>query len=40
MLTGTPTGFGATLVVAALILRRTGSWWRHEPAPALVEAGA
>jgi hypothetical protein len=39
MLTGTPTGFGATLVVAALILRRAGSWWRHEPAPALAAAG-
>jgi arabinofuranan 3-O-arabinosyltransferase len=40
MFSGTPTGLGATLVVAALILRRAGSWWRHEPAPKLVAAGA
>jgi hypothetical protein len=40
MFTGTPTGLGATLVVAALILRRAGSWWRHEPVPNLVAAGA
>ena len=40
ILTGIPTGFGATLVVAALILRRAGSWWRHEAAPSLVAAGA
>ena len=40
MFTGIPTGFGATLVVSALILRRAGSWWRHEPAPALVAARA
>ena len=33
MLTGMPTGFGATLVVAALVLRRAGSWWRPEPVP-------
>ena len=40
MLSGIPTGLGATLVVAALILRRAGSWWQHEPAPRLVAAGA
>ena len=40
MLSGIPTGFGATLAVSALILRRAGSWWRHEPAPKLVAAGA
>jgi hypothetical protein len=40
MFTGIPTGFGATLVVSTLILRRAGSWWRHEPAPRLVPAGA
>ena len=40
MFTGIPTGLGATLVVAALILRRAGSWWQHEPAPTLVAAGA
>jgi Glycosyltransferase family 87 len=40
MFTGIPTGLGATLVVSALILRRAGSWWQHEPAPGLVAAGA
>ena len=40
LLTGVPTGFVATLVVSTLILRRAGSWWRHEPAPKLVAAGA
>src|SRR5438876_6366176 len=40
MFTGIPTGLGATLIVSALILRRAGSWWRHEPAPSLVAAGA
>jgi len=38
--TGTPTGFGATLIVSGLILSRAGSWWRREPAPALVAARA
>jgi len=37
--TGTPTGFGATLIVSSLILGRAGSW-RREPAPAMVPAGA
>jgi len=40
MFTGIPTGLGATLVVSMLILRRAGLWWRHEPAPTLVAAGA
>jgi hypothetical protein len=40
LFTGIPTGLGATLVVAALILRRAGSWWRHEPARSLVAARA
>jgi arabinofuranan 3-O-arabinosyltransferase len=40
MFTGIPTGLGATLMVSALILRRAGSWWQHEPAPKLVAAGA
>lgn len=40
MLTGIPTGFAATLVVSTLILRRAGSWWRHEPAPKLAAAAA
>lgn len=30
MLTGTPTGLCATLVVATLILRRAGAWWRPD----------
>ncbi len=38
--TATPTGLGATLIVSVLILGRAGSWWRREPAPALVAAGA
>jgi hypothetical protein len=37
--TGTPTGPGATLIVSGLILGRAGSWWRREPAPAVVAAG-
>jgi arabinofuranan 3-O-arabinosyltransferase len=40
MFTGIPTGLGATLVTSALVLRRAGSWWRHEPVPALATAGA
>jgi hypothetical protein len=40
MLSGIPTGLGATLVVSMLVLRRAGSWWRHEPAPRLVAASA
>ena len=37
---GVPLGFGATLIVAGLILCRAGSWWRRETVPALVAAGA
>jgi hypothetical protein len=37
---GVPLGFGATLIVGGLVLRRTGPWWRREPAPALVAASA
>jgi hypothetical protein len=40
MLSGIPTGFCATLAVSTLILRRAGSWWRHEPAPKLAAATA
>jgi arabinofuranan 3-O-arabinosyltransferase len=40
MFTGSPTGLGATLIVSGLVLARAGSWWRREPAPALVVAGA
>jgi arabinofuranan 3-O-arabinosyltransferase len=35
---GAPTGFGATLIVTALIARRVGPWWRGEPVPSLVAA--
>ena len=39
--TGLPVGLGATLIVAALILRRAGSWWRREKAaPLMAAAGA
>jgi arabinofuranan 3-O-arabinosyltransferase len=38
--TGAPVGLGATLIVAGLILRRAGPWWRREPAPSLAAAGA
>ena len=40
LLTGIPTGLGATLLVGALILRRAGSWWRDEPASRAVAVGA
>jgi hypothetical protein len=36
--TGIPVGLGATLIVAALVLRRAGPWWRREPAPSLMAA--
>jgi hypothetical protein len=39
-LLGAPTGFGATLVVTALIGCRVGAWWRGEPTQLLVAAGA
>jgi hypothetical protein len=29
---GQPVGLGVTLIVATLILRRAGPWWRREPA--------
>jgi hypothetical protein len=28
-----PVGLGATLIVAGLVLRRAGPWWRQEPTP-------
>jgi hypothetical protein len=37
--TGFPVGLSATLIVAALVLRRAGSWWRQEGAQALAPAG-
>jgi hypothetical protein len=33
---GPPVGLGATLIVAGLVLRRAGPWWRREPAPLLM----
>lgn len=38
--TGFPVGLGATLIVASLVLRRAGPWWRREPEQALAPAGA
>jgi arabinofuranan 3-O-arabinosyltransferase len=38
--TGQPVGFLINLIVAGLVLRRAGSWWRREPAPSLMPAGA
>jgi arabinofuranan 3-O-arabinosyltransferase len=38
--TGTPVGLAITLIVATLVLRRAGCWWRREPAPAMETAGA
>ncbi|WP_291684025.1 glycosyltransferase family 87 protein [Bradyrhizobium sp.] len=37
---GTPVGLTIILIVATLILRRAGSWWRREPAPGMEAAGA
>jgi arabinofuranan 3-O-arabinosyltransferase len=37
---GEPVGLGATLIVATLILRRAGPWWRREPAPSLMVAAS
>ena len=39
-LAGAPTGFVATLIVSALIVRRAGPWWRHEQAPSLMAAAS
>ena len=36
--TGVPVGLGATLIVAGLVLRRAGLWWRRKPAPSLMAA--
>jgi len=38
--TGQPVGLGATLIVATLILRRAGPWWRREPAPSMMAAAS
>jgi len=40
MFVGIPVGPAANLVVAALILRRAGRWWRREPVATLAPAGA
>jgi hypothetical protein len=37
---GIPVGLAANLIVAALILRRAGHWWRREEVAALAPAGA
>jgi arabinofuranan 3-O-arabinosyltransferase len=37
--TGEPVGLAINLIVAALVLRRAGQWWRREPAPSLQPAG-
>jgi arabinofuranan 3-O-arabinosyltransferase len=36
--TGIPTGLAATLIIAALVLRRAGPWWRRRPAVSAVPA--
>jgi hypothetical protein len=38
--TGLPVGLGATLIVAALILRRAAPWWRREKAAPLMAAAS
>jgi arabinofuranan 3-O-arabinosyltransferase len=38
ILMGVPVGLGATLIVAGVILRRAGPWWRREQAPSLISA--
>jgi hypothetical protein len=38
ILIGLPAGLGATLIVAGLILRHAGPWWRREQAPSLISA--
>jgi len=30
---GIPVGLGATLIIAGLVFRRAGPWWRQEPTP-------
>jgi hypothetical protein len=37
---GVPLGFGATVIVVALIARRAGPWWRREQVPSLMAANA
>jgi arabinofuranan 3-O-arabinosyltransferase len=40
MFLGQPVGLFANLIVAGLILRRAGPWWRGERTPSLAAAGA
>jgi arabinofuranan 3-O-arabinosyltransferase len=40
MFLGQPVGLFANLIVAGLILRRAGPWWRRERAPSLAAVGA
>jgi len=40
IVTSVPLGFGAALIVAGLVLRRAGPWWRREPSSALATARA
>jgi arabinofuranan 3-O-arabinosyltransferase len=40
MFLGQPVGLFANLIVASLILRRAGPWWRGEQTPSLAAAGA
>jgi hypothetical protein len=35
-ITSTPTAFGATLIISALIFGRAGAWWSREPATAAI----
>jgi len=35
-----PVGLGATLIVAGLIVRRAGPWWRRAPAPPLLSTAS
>ena len=35
-----PVGLGATLIVAGLVARRAGTWWRAEPAPSWMAAAS
>ena len=38
IVSGVPVGLAADLIVAALVLRRAGRWWRREPAAVLAPA--
>jgi hypothetical protein len=40
MIWGVPVGLAANLIVAVLILRRAGRWWRREGAPAPLAAAS